>query len=307
MKAAALALLAAAAQAATAAPISEVVYDPKQVIRIPVARGVPTHVLLEPGETITTDLAAGLASVCRSAAKNSVSPTTQGGADAPPMDAWDLCGPKGQGSIFVKPVGPATLPNPVAFQTNRRNYALQFDVVANPAQASRRVEIRSAPAGQAGGPDQDMRRRLAAAQEMLPTEQEIIEQRLSLRPIVANGDYSKAWGQGSEDIVPAAVWDDGASTYLEYPGHMPVPAVFEVLPGGKEQQVNPRFDPRFNLLVVDRVARGLMLRRGDSQVVSITNQAFDVQGRGAPKGSVAEGVQRIVRDKRTGGFREDGR
>lgn len=306
MRGAALALLAAAAQAAMAAPISEVVYDPKQVIHIPVARGIPTHVLLEPGETITTDLAAGLASVCRSAAKNSTSPTTQS-ADAPPMDAWDLCGPKGQGSIFVKPVGASKLGNPVSFQTNRRNYALQFDVVANPAQASRRVEIRSVPAEDAGGPEQDMRRRLAAARELLPTEEEIIEQRLSLRPRVVNGDYTKAWAKGSEDIVPVAVWDDGAQTYLEYPGNMPIPAVFEVLPGGKEQQVNPRFDPRFNLYVVDRVARGLMLRRGDSQVVSLVNQSFDVQGRGAVKGSVAEGVQRIVRDKRTGTFREDGR
>jgi type IV secretion system protein VirB9 len=307
VKAATLALLAVAAQAALAAPIQEVVYDPKKVIHIPVARGVPTHVLLEPGETITTDLAAGLASVCRTAAKNSTGSSSAQSADAPPMDAWDLCGPRGQGSIFVKPVGASTLANPVSFQTNRRSYSLQFDVVSNPAQASRRVEIRSTPAEEAGGANQEMLRRLAAARELLPSEDEIIEQRLSMRPRVVNGDYSKAWAAGSEDIVPVAVWDDGASTYLEYPGNMPVPAVFEVLPGGKEQQVNPRFDPRFNLLVVDRVARGLMLRRGDSQVVSLTNQAFDVQGRGPVKGSVAEGVQRIVRDRRTGSFPEESR
>ena len=84
---------------------------------------------------------------------------------------------------------------------------------------------------------------------------------------------------------------------------MPVPAAFEVMPDGSEQQVNLRFDPRFDLLVVDHVTRGLRLRSG-AQVVSITNEAFDVVGRAPARGSTAAGVERTVRDPRSGSFKE---
>jgi type IV secretion system protein VirB9 len=299
---ASLALLALAAPGALAGPpgpIREVVYDPREVIRIPVARGVPTQVLLPEGERIDTDLAAGRASVCRSVGKNAAEPAQP--SDVLP-DAWDLCGAKGGRLIVVKPVGTNPLPNRVAFLSSLRPYNLQFDVVANADMAAQRVEIRP-PATTDNAAQWALQRQIDAARRLVPTEEEIIEQRLSMRPSVRNGDYTKAWARGSEDLVPQAVWDDGAATYLEYPGNMPVPAAFEVMPDGSEQQVNLRFDPRYDLLVVDHVTRGLLLRSG-AQVVSITNKAFDVVGRAPARGSIAAGVERVVRDPRTGGFKE---
>jgi type IV secretion system protein VirB9 len=299
---ASLALLALAAQGALAAapaPIREIVYNPREVIRIPVARGVPTQVLLPEGERIETDLAAGRASVCRSVGKNAAEPAQAGDF---PADAWDLCGPKGGRLIVVKPVGTNPLPNRVAFMSNQHPYNLQFDVVAQADAAAQRVEIRTG-ASASDTAESALQRQLDAARQLLPTENQIIEQRLAMRPHVLNGNYTKAWARGSEDLIPQAVWDDGAATYLEYPGNMPVPAAFEVMPDGTEQQVNLRFDPRYDLLVVDHVTRGLRLRSG-AQVVSLTNEAFDVVGRAPAKGSIAAGVERIVRDPRSGSFKE---
>jgi type IV secretion system protein VirB9 len=299
---AALALLALAAQGAFATPpgpIREVVYDPRDVIRIPVARGVPTQVLLPEGENIETDLAAGRASVCRSVGRNAAEPAQ---ASEVPLDAWDLCGPRGGRLIVVKPVGANPLPNRVAFMSSQRPYNLQFDVVANANMAAQRVEIR--PPGTTGEAVQSaVQRQIDAARQLVPSEEQLIEQRLAMRPSVRNGNYTKAWAKGSEDLIPQAVWDDGAATYLEYPGNMPVPAAFEVMPDGSEQQVNMRFEPRFDLLVVDHVTRGLRLRSG-AQVVSISNEAFDVVGRAPARGSIAAGVERVVRDPRSGSFKE---
>jgi type IV secretion system protein VirB9 len=269
----ALLVLHACAAIAQAEPIREVPYDRFTVIPVPVARGVPTHVELEPGEVLA-DVAPGINSNCED--ENAT---------------WCVQWREGGSHILAKPLAGATPRNDVEVITNRRSISLAFQVSAKPM---RRL-ILTTPT-----PPVDPRAQVvAAAMAMLPKPEEVLQQRLEAFPQVRNTRYSQAVGKGSEDIVPRAVFDDERSTFLEYPGNRPVPAVFQRLPDGTEQLVTTRMDARHGLLVVPMVARGLVLRSG-SAVVELRNEAFDVEGRGPQGGTVADGVQRLTRNPRNG-------
>jgi type IV secretion system protein VirB9 len=125
-----------------------------------------------------------------------------------------------------------------------------------------------------------------------PRPQEVVTERLSAKAQVLNTSYSIADGKGSEDIVPAMVFDDGRFTYFRFPGNREVPAVFHVLGDGSETLVNARMED--DLLVIDRVSRRLMLRAG-SAVVGVWNDAFDLDGVPPGGGTTVPGVQRVVR------------
>ena len=125
-----------------------------------------------------------------------------------------------------------------------------------------------------------------------PSAQELVAERLKAGPQLLNSEYSIAEGSASADIVPTLVFDDGRFTYLRFPGNREVPAVFQVLGDGSEAVVNVRMED--DLLVVDRVARRLMLRSG-SAVVGVWNEAFDVDGVPPVDATTVPGVQRTVR------------
>lgn len=270
----ALLTLQACAAFAQTAPIAEVPYDRFKIIHVPVARGVPTHIELEPGESLTT-VSPGIASDCETNAEAT----------------WCVQWQEGGRFILAKPLQGSGDKNPVEVITNRRSISLQFNVSKTPA---RRIILRTPP------PPVDPRANLtAAALAMMPQPEEVLGQRLSARPQVRNAAYSLAVGKGSDDIVPRAVFDDERTTFLEYPGNRPVPSVFRRMPDGTEQTVTTRMDPQHNLLVVPVVARALVLRHG-SAVVELHNEAFDVEGRGPQGGAVADGVQRLTRNPRTG-------
>ena len=67
------------------------------------------------------------------------------------------------------------------------------------------------------------------------------------------------------------MFDDGVSTYFEFPASVDVPAIFAVDGDKKEAVVNVSF--RGNLLVVDRLARAFVLRRG-AEISRIINDGF---------------------------------
>lgn len=265
-----------------AAAVREVAYDARAVIRVPVARGVATHIELEPGEQIRM-AASGMGSDC-----------------ARPEHAWCVVASEGTSHVFAKPKAGAGASNTLALVTDRRSYSLQLDVVP-PARAAQRVVVRVPPPPALDPELLAQRQRVAAALAMAPHPAEVLEQRLALRPQVLNADYTVATGKASSDLVPRAVFDDGRFTYFQFPGNREVPAAFQVEPDGSESLVNVRMEG--DLLVVDRVARRLVLRAGH-QVVAVRNEAFDAEGRAPVAGSAAEGVQRLVRHSRTGQFRE---
>lgn len=264
-----------AAAGAQGGSIHEVVYDTRSVIRVPVKRGVATHVELEPGERIRF-AAAGVGSDC-----------------ARPEHPWCIVATEGTGHVFAKPRQLAGAANTLAVVTDRRSYSFQFEVVASRRQPALRVIVRPpAAASGAGAMHAQAAAQAAAALALVPQPEEIVAQRLSVGPWVANADYSIAVGRASEDIVPQLVFDDGRFTYLQFPNNREIPAAFQVNADGSESLVNLRMEHDY--LVVDRVSRRLVLRLGQA-VVSVVNESFDLDGRPPVAGTTAAGVERVVR------------
>jgi type IV secretion system protein VirB9 len=80
--------------------------------------------------------------------------------------------------------------------------------------------------------------------------------------------------QGSTKTLPVRIFDDGESTYFTFKGLEDLPAIYAVDPDGQEAVVNTH--ERDGYVVVDRLARGFVLRRG-SEVTRIFNDGFPVE------------------------------
>jgi len=259
--------------------LREVSYDPKAVVTVPVKRGMVTHVVLDPAETIT-EIGAGL-----------------GGDCAKPESVWCVAAPPGGHHIFVKPKSGAHAPNNLAVVTDRRLYSLRFVVLADNDARSPvfRLLIKppvAKPLPVAALPTVVALPPLPPLIEPGPPPEQVVAERIDAAPHVVNTRYAIAEGAASADIVPTLIFDDGRFTYLRFPGNQEVPAVFHVLGDGSESVVNARMEGE--LLVVDRVSRRLMLRAGLA-VVGVWNEAFDLTGRPPDDGTTVPGVQRVVK------------
>jgi len=81
--------------------------------------------------------------------------------------------------------------------------------------------------------------------------------------------------QGSSELQPSEVSDNGQFTVLRFPANREVPAIYLVRPDGSETLVP--FDVRAEFVVVHLVAKQLRLRRG-REVLCIYNQALEPYG-----------------------------
>ena len=260
--------------------LREVMYDPKAVVTVPVKRGAVTLVVLDADESIT-EVAAGMGGDCTKTEA-----------------AWCIAAQAGGRNLFVKAKSAASAPNNLAVVTDRRTHSFRFVVLADgdPKPPVYRLTVK-APAVRSATPSRFALRDVGPlialpAVPPLPSPQEVISERMQAKAQVRNSNYSIAEGTGSEDIVPALVFDDGRFTYFRFPGNREVPAVFHVLGDGSETLVNARMED--DLLVVDRVSRKLMLRSG-SAVVGIWNEAFDLDGVPPGGGTTVSGVERTFK------------
>ena len=263
--------------------LREVVYDPQAIVTVPVRRGVVTHLVLGADEAIT-ELGSGLGADC-----------------SKPEAPWCIAAQPGGRNIFVKPKSAAGAANNLAVVTDRRTHAFRLVVLpdGDTKPSVYRLVVRAPvqrpaaaaavrPAVPALPPP------VVAIHEPLPdpSAQELVAERLKAGPQLLNAEYSVAEGSASSDIVPTLIFDDGRFTYLRFPGNREVPAVFQVLGDGSEAVVNVRMED--DLLVVDRVARRLMLRAGTA-VVGVWNEAFDIDGAPPVDATTVPGVRRTVR------------
>lgn len=261
------------------ARLREVVYDPGAVVTVPVARGVVTLVELDADEAIT-EVATGIGSDCTRA-----------------DSAWCVSAQPGGRHLFVKPKTNAGAANNLAVVTDRRIHSFRFVVRsdADPLPPVYRLSVKAPPRPlrpAPAAPKDEVAALALPAIPLPPPPEQLVFERLQSRPEVVNTEYTLAEGAGSQDIVPTLVFDDGRFTYLGFPGNREIPAVFHVLPDGRETLVNARMEDE--LLVIDRVSRRLVLRAGTA-VVGLWNEAFDIDGRPPVDGTTVPGVQRLMR------------
>ena len=259
--------------------LRDVVYDPLTVVTVPIKRGMVTLVVFDADEMIS-EVAVG-----------------QGGDCSKAEAVWCVAAQPGGRTLFVKAKSGADAPNNLAVVTDRRTHALRFVVLADNdrQQPVYRLSVKAPrPPKPASRLTQQDLAALAALPPIPspPTPQQLVTERLQAKPTVMNTQYSLAEGDGSQDIVPTLVYDDGRFTYLRFPGNREVPAVFHVLGDGSETLVNARMED--DQLVVDRVSRRLMLRAGTG-VVGIWNEAFDLEGSPSEGATTVPSVQRMLK------------
>jgi len=90
-------------------------------------------------------------------------------------------------------------------------------------------------------------------------------------PVDRNHAYSF---QGSDKNLPDRMFDDGLATYFTFRSQEDLPAIFAVEPDGQESVVNSHLKDGY--IVIDRIARGFVLRRG-SEVTKVFNDGYHSQ------------------------------
>jgi type IV secretion system protein VirB9 len=127
--------------------------------------------------------------------------------------------------------------------------------------------------------------------EALPAR--VIEERLARERLrrPQNKDY---WYRGPASLKPIAAHDDGVHTRLTFGARTEWPAVFVRNADGTESLLN--FSVEQDELVIHRVARSLILRRG-RLAACVVNQAFEGAGHRLPSGTLAPSV---VRERKGG-------
>ena len=94
------------------------------------------------------------------------------------------------------------------------------------------------------------------------------------RPSVGKESKGGLTRSCSRDQPTDRMFDDGEATYFAFRAQEDLPAIFVVEPDGAESVVNSHM--RDGYIVVDRIARGFVLRRG-SEVTRVFNDGYHTE------------------------------
>lgn len=118
----------------------------------------------------------------------------------------------------------------------------------------------------------------------------------------AEAELSSAWAigprnwryvaQGSRQIEPAEVSDNGRQTAFRFPGNMRVPAIYTVAPDGSETIVPHTM---IGDEAVIQTTAGMFILRDGQEVLRIVNQGFDPVGRNPGTGTGTPDLTRTIR------------
>ena len=192
--------------------------------------------------------------------------------------AWEVA-PAGS-ILFLKPreKHPPTNLQVVTTRPDGRKRSYQFELsIAETTLADSYFVVRFAYPG-----DEIERRRAEAAARGAEREGALIEQTFDLH-------HAYGAAQGSIDLGPEAVFDDGKETTFRFAGNREIPAIYLINSDGSESLV-PK-DVRGELVVVHATAREFRLRKGDN-VLCIFNEAFDAVGINPGTNTTSPSVER---------------
>ncbi len=183
-------------------------------------------------------------------------------------NAWQITPNKRANMLFVKPLAAAARTNMTVI-TDRHTY--YFDLVAS-AQARPLYVLRFSYPEEArvAGPATEAAlngEEAALAAGTAPTD-----------PATLNFAWSR---KGKAALLPARVYDDGASVYVSWAAGSPVPAILITDSSGAEGPVN--YAVRGDVIVIEGVPGHIVLRRG-KEVAMLDRAAAP-----APRASTAPG------------------
>jgi len=246
--------------------IREVIYDENQVFRIVGVFRSATQIVFSPGERVE-HVALG----------DTIS--------------WEVA--PAENSLFIKPrerAGPTNLIVITRSNTGNRTYTFELSarrgaIGEKAADTFFKVVFRypreEAAAAQAAATQ-------AAYTQAVALQSGAIRSALDLGVLegTRNLKYSV---QGSSEIQPSEITDNGQFTALRFPNQRELPAIFAINPDGTESIVP--FDVRDEFVVVHGVFAQLRLRRG-KKVLCIFNDAPDFYGRDPKTGTASSIVER---------------
>ena len=169
--------------------------------------------------------------------------------------AWQVTPNKRANLLFVKPLTERAATN-MTVVTDRYTYL--FDLVASPTSKNPLYvlaftypkELEEARLAAVDGPAEDT---AATALELAAATDPYA--------VVDPAELNFAWAtQGTRQLLPSRVYDDGQATFLTWPSGTPVPAILIKDHKGTEGPVN--FAVRGEVIVVDGVPREIVLRSG---------------------------------------------
>jgi type IV secretion system protein VirB9 len=163
--------------------------------------------------------------------------------------SWQAIPSKQANLLFVKPMDRAPTTN-MAVVTNLRRYMFELGV------------------RKAGMGDESERVYSLRFDYPPPPARATVSPQAPRPPQDVNHAYSY---EGSSQNLPSRLFDDGEATYFRFPEGSGLPAIFAREADQSESVVN--FHQRDGYIVVDRVARGFVLRRGKDET-RIFNDGF---------------------------------
>lgn len=146
---------------------------------------------------------------------------------------WEVLAPTGTNHLFARPLPGAATTN-LTLVTNRRTYSFLL-VPASKMTHDNPLTVRFIY------PPDPVQPNLQVATAMPSPE--------------IKGSYHVS---GTASVRPSKIWDDGAKTYLVWPGGVELPAVFAIGPDGSEMLVNGYM--RGDHFVIDAVYSRLVFR-----------------------------------------------
>lgn len=199
--------------------------------------------------------------------------------------AWEVA-PAGS-ILFLKPreKHPPTNLQVVTTRPDGRKRSYQFELsIAEASLAEGYFVVRFFYPG-----DEIERRRIEAAAHNAEREGALIEQAFDLHRAYGARNWRFS-AQGSIDLEPEAVFDDGKETTFRFAGNREIPAIYTIASDGSET-LAPK-DVRGELVVVHATAREFRLRKG-GDVLCVYNEAYDPVGVNSGSNTTSPSIERL--------------
>lgn len=129
--------------------------------------------------------------------------------------------------------------------------------------------------------------------------QQVMNARLAVAKAEIRNDAANAprkirfTAQGSRDIAPGEIYDDGQQTGFRFPGNMQVPAIYAGRCGSKSEQIVP-FNMQGDTVMAQRTSPEFCLRLG-RMALNVFNLDYDPVGVNYQSGTTSPNIIRTLR------------